>query len=76
MRDWYSHVSARNASSREAIEDQDDPLEYVGGEFDKGEPVESMKEKSDTWDVERLVGPPVGGNISMMASARVFFFVR
>ena len=33
-------VSARNASSREAVEDQKDPLEYAGGEFDNDEPVE------------------------------------
>lgn len=35
-------VSARNASSREAVEDLKDPLEYAGGEFDNDEPVESV----------------------------------
>ena len=34
--------SAWNASSHEAIEDEGDPLEFAGGEFDEDEPVESV----------------------------------
>ncbi|KAF8799693.1 hypothetical protein BYT27DRAFT_7217441 [Phlegmacium glaucopus] len=35
-------ISARNASSHELVEDQD-PLEYAGGEFDEDEPVEVVR---------------------------------
>ena len=38
-----SRFSARNALSREAIEEQEDTLEYAGGEFDEDEPVKSVK---------------------------------
>ena len=48
---WCLLLSARNASSRrdsrEAAEDQDDPLEYAGGEFDEDEPVESVRAARD-----------------------------
>lgn len=40
-------VSARNASSREAVEDQEDSLEYAGGEFDEDEPVASVRAARD-----------------------------
>jgi len=43
-----SPFSARNASSREAVEDQDDPLEYAGGEFDEDEAIESVRAARDT----------------------------
>ena len=33
-------VSASNTSSCKAVEDQKDPREYAGGEFDDDEPVE------------------------------------
>lgn len=49
---WIQSVNscfflARNTLSREAIEDQDDPLEYAGGEFDEDEPVESVRAARD-----------------------------
>ena len=44
---FCSPISARNASSREAVEDQDDPLEYAGGEFDEDEPVKLVKAARD-----------------------------
>ncbi|KAF8806109.1 hypothetical protein BYT27DRAFT_7212388 [Phlegmacium glaucopus] len=40
-------ISARNASSRKTVEDQDDPLEYAGGEFDEDEPIESVRAACD-----------------------------
>ena len=30
-----------------AVEDQDDPLEYAGGEFDEDEPVDSVRAARD-----------------------------
>jgi hypothetical protein len=38
---------ARNMVSREAVEDEDDPLEYAGGEFDGDEPIEAVKAARD-----------------------------
>lgn len=38
---------ARNTLSREAVEDQDDALEYAGGEFDEDEQVESVRAARD-----------------------------
>ena len=39
--------SAQNALSREAVEEQEDTLEYAGGEFDEDEPVELVKAARD-----------------------------
>ncbi|KAF8802193.1 hypothetical protein BYT27DRAFT_7113324, partial [Phlegmacium glaucopus] len=40
-------ISARNASLCETVEDQDDPLEYAGGEFDEDKPIESVRAACD-----------------------------
>jgi hypothetical protein len=39
---FYIYI-ARNNLTREAVEDQDDPLEYAGGEFDEDEAIKSVK---------------------------------
>ncbi|KAF8815867.1 hypothetical protein BYT27DRAFT_7286661 [Phlegmacium glaucopus] len=40
-------ISAQNASTHEAVEDPDDPLEYTGGEFDEDEALEAVRAACD-----------------------------
>jgi hypothetical protein len=43
----YIYIARNNLSREAAVEDQDDPLEYAGGEFDKDEPVDSVRAARD-----------------------------
>lgn len=56
---------ARNTLSREASEDQDDPLEYAGGEFDEDERVELVRAARDV----KKSGISVRGKVSKQDSS-------
>ena len=43
----YIYIARNNLSCEAAVEDQDDPLEYAGGEFDEDEPVDSVRAACD-----------------------------
>ena len=43
----FIYIARNNLSHKATVEDQDNPLEYAGGEFNEDEPVDSVRAACD-----------------------------